>query len=308
MVLRTQPKRSTPVHVQKRRGEHHKTTTRYAKTYWPYLPMALVVGLGILAQVHFSQPSRVLGASSDLSSAALLQQTNLQRRDHKESALTMNEKLSQAAQAKANDMAARDYWSHDTPDGKQPWDFVRQSGYPYYQVGENLAYGFSGSRETVIAWLNSPEHRQNVLGDYRDVGFGIASAPSFQGKENQVIVVAMYGTPESIVTAQSAQTGVAPTLPETSDTTATGNGTVLSSRHVTRFETLMGGVTKWLVLAVAALSSVAFALIILKHGRMWRRAVKKGELFIIRHPMLDTFVLAVGIVGYLLTRTSGFIH
>lgn len=269
--------------------------------------MALIVGLGILAQVHFSRPSQVLGASTDISTTALLQQTNMQRHEHKEHALTLNEKLTQAAQAKAEDMAARDYWSHNTPEGNQPWSFVRQAGYQYYRVGENLAYGFSGSREAVVAWLNSPQHRENVLGDYQDVGFGIASAPSFQGKKNQVIVVAMYGMPDSVVTAQSAQTGVAPnlTVPTSDDNTA---GSVLPARHVTRFETLASGATKWLVFAVAILSSTAVALLVIKHGRLWRRAIKKGEMFIIRHPLLDTFVLGVGVIGYLLTRTSGFIH
>lgn len=269
--------------------------------------MALVVALGIFAQVQLGRPSQVLGASTDISTAALLQQTNIQRHDNKERALTLNDKLARAAQAKAEDMAQRDYWSHTTPDGKQPWSFVRQSGYQYYRVGENLAYGFSNSREAIIAWMNSPEHRENVLGDYQDVGFGIASAPSFQGEDNQVVVVAMYGMPDSVVTAQSAQTGVAPnlTVPTSDDNTA---GSVLPARHVTRFETLASGATKWLVFAVAIISSVAVTLLVVKHGRLWRRAIKKGELFIVRHPILDTFVLGAGVIGYLLTRTSGFIH
>jgi uncharacterized protein YkwD len=269
--------------------------------------MALVVGLGILAQVHMGKPSQVLGASTDISTAALLQQTNIERQAKKESALVLNDRLAQAAQAKAEDMAARNYWSHTTPEGKQPWSFVKQSNYQYYRVGENLAYGFTDSREAVVAWLNSPQHRENVLGEYQDVGFGIAAAPSFQGKDNQVVVVAMYGMPDSVVTGQSAQTGVAPNVAvqTTDDNTA---GSVLPARHVTRFETLTSGATKWLALAVAALSGIALLLLVLKHGRMWRRAIKKGELFIVRHPVLDTLVLSAGVIGYLLTRTSGFIH
>lgn len=306
MVLKTQPKRQAPVHVQKRRGEHHKSTTHYAKTYWPYLPMALIVAMGIFAQVQFSRPSQVLGASTDLSATALLQQTNIHRAQAKEQALTLNTRLTQAAQAKADDMVARNYWSHATPDGRQPWNFVSQAGYQYYQVGENLAYGFSGSRETVVAWLNSPEHRANLLGNYQEVGFGIASAPSYQNKENQTVVVAMYGTPDSFVTSESAQTGIAPQVQFASD--ANTSGSVLPARHVTRFETLAGGATKWLVFAIALISSIAIAWLVVKHGRMWRRAARRSELFIINHPVFDILLLGLGVLGYLLTRTSGFIH
>lgn len=267
--------------------------------------MALVVGLGVLAQVHFSKPADVLGAQSTISASALLQQTNMERQHNKEPALTLNQKLSQAAQAKADDMAARDYWAHNTPDGKQPWSFVQQSGYQYYSVGENLAHGFSDSREAVLAWLNSPQHRKNVLGDYRDVGFGIASAPSFQGKTDQTIVVAMYGTPETVITGQSAQTGLAPEVSLSGDQSASN---VLPARHVTRFETLASGATKWLAFAVAALSSLAVVVFVVKHARLWKRTIRHGEQFIIRHPVLDIIVVSVGVVGYLLTRTGGFIH
>jgi len=38
-------------------------------------------------------------------------------------------RLDSAAQAKANDMAARSYWSHNTPDGQTPWTFMTAAGY-----------------------------------------------------------------------------------------------------------------------------------------------------------------------------------
>jgi uncharacterized protein YkwD len=42
-----------------------------------------------------------------------------------------------------------------------------------YQVGENVAYGYSTPEAVVSAWLNSPSHRDNIEGNYTHTGFGI---------------------------------------------------------------------------------------------------------------------------------------
>src|SRR6185369_9999820 len=107
--------------------------------------------------------------------------------------LQLNDQLAAAAQAKANDMARRGYWSHVTPDGKQPWSFVEASGYQYEAAGENLAYGFGSSDEVMTAWMHSPEHRANILNSvYQDVGFATANVPNYRGTGPETIVVAMY--------------------------------------------------------------------------------------------------------------------
>ncbi len=58
-----------------------------------------------------------------MSRNGLLISTNTERSSNGLPALSINDKLNQAAQAKANDMVARDYWSHNTPDGQEPWVF-----------------------------------------------------------------------------------------------------------------------------------------------------------------------------------------
>ncbi|MEK7153450.1 MAG: hypothetical protein AAB834_05870, partial [Patescibacteria group bacterium] len=65
---------------------------------------------------------------------------------------------------------------------------------------------------------------------------------------------------------------------------------------------------QWAALAVSALATVALISFVTKHAKLWRRYLVRGEDFIIKHPVLDTVILAVGVAGILLTRTTGFIH
>jgi hypothetical protein len=183
-------------HHKKRQAKHHRRSKDYLKTYWPYLPMLLIVGLGIAINSFLSSSGHVLGTESNFSGSSLLSNTNQDRVSDHESSLSLNSELAQAAQSKANDMIASDYWAHVSPSGKTPWTFIMASGYQYSQAGENLAYGFSSSSAVINAWMASPEHRANMLkSTYSDVGFGIAESTNFMGQGPKVIVVAEYGRP-----------------------------------------------------------------------------------------------------------------
>lgn len=152
----------------------------------------------------------VLAYATNVSIAGLLSATNAQRSANGVSSLTENSKLNAAAQAKANDMVTRDYWSHQTPDGKQPWVFITNAGYQYLSAGENLAYGFMTSSGTVTGWMNSPPHKANLLSvNFTEVGFGIANSPNYVGNGPQTVVVAMYGKPQ----AASSPVASKPTTP-----------------------------------------------------------------------------------------------
>lgn len=168
--------------------------------------MLSVAGFGLLINFLWSAPSsQVLSFATNTSLTGLLNETNSQRQSANEPVLRTNAQLTAAAQAKANDMASRNYWSHVTPDGHQPWWFVTNAGYEYQSTGENLAYGFTTSQATVIGWMNSPGHRANILNaEYQDVGFGIANAESYQNDGQQTIVVALYGRPLKQVAAAPA--------------------------------------------------------------------------------------------------------
>lgn len=144
-------------------------------------------------------PSVSAQYATDITGGGLLAETNAYRQSNGRNSLSMSYALSRAAQAKANDMASRDYWAHNTPDGRTPWSFISAVGYAYTAAGENLAYGYTTSDELMAAWEQSPEHRANLLyAGYTQVGFGIANAPDYVGTGQETIVVAEYATPVAV--------------------------------------------------------------------------------------------------------------
>ncbi len=109
-------------------------------------------------------------------------------------ALADNTILDRAAQMKADDMAAKSYFSHTTPDGKTPWYWFAMAGYSFSYAGENLAVLFLNPKDVEQAWIASPDHRANILGkQYADIGVGVASG-MYEGVPT-TYVVELFGTP-----------------------------------------------------------------------------------------------------------------
>jgi hypothetical protein len=134
----------------------------------------------------------VLGMQVDISSEELLSLTNRERQSVGVGSLVINDKLSQAANEKAQDMFDYNYWAHNSPTGKTPWVFIKSSGYKYVYAGENLARGFSSADAVVKAWMESPDHRNNMLSaNYEDVGFAVKLG-KINGEET-VLVVEEFG-------------------------------------------------------------------------------------------------------------------
>ena len=188
----------------------------------------------------------VLGYATDIKINDLLLYTNELREKNGLNDLTLNDALSKAAQAKANDMFKNDYWAHTSPSGKEPWDFIIGVGYDYIYAGENLAVDFSKSNDVVVAWDNSPSHRDNLLSPkYREIGFAVLDG-ELQGRKT-TLVVQMFGNKRSttqLATLPPATNGsrdidkvpdadsVATITTETATVLAPVLGTVLSSSTV----------------------------------------------------------------------------
>lgn len=82
--------------------------------------------------------------------------------------------LSAIAAQRAQDMVARNYFAHVTPDGRTPWDFMRADGCAFGYAGENIAEA-QDEREAAYALWHSMEHRRNTLDThYIRVGVGAA--------------------------------------------------------------------------------------------------------------------------------------
>jgi hypothetical protein len=303
MVLVAQKPKREKTHQKKRDGRHHNTSAKhYRKHYWPYLPLLAIVALGFAVNAMWGPAiAQVLGDHTRTSVRSLLIDTNQQRISHNEAKLSLSPRLINAAQAKANDMAARNYWSHNTPDGRTPWWFIKSSGYQYAAAGENLAYGFKTSSATLNGWMHSPEHRANILNTaYRNVGFGIARAPHYQGRGAKTIVVAMYAEPISALVDTSARPGNLPQRPSPH--------VAEQAAPVSRATTLAPSGVPWSLFVVLVITAVAATVFIVRHLYFWQRVLVHGEHWIIKHRLLDVAIVAIATLGVLLTQTAGFIH
>src|SRR3990167_9988514 len=209
--IKTRSNRSSHRASRKPRGISDKA---FKKVYWPYIPVVLIIGVlltlssqaGAITTFIQHPGGKVLAYATSMSSGGLLSSTNSARSQNGVKALKTNSKLVAAAQAKANDMANRNYWSHNTPEGKTPWTFVVAKGYSYQKLGENLAAGFSNEQATVNGWMASAPHKENLLdGAFSEVGFGWANNPNYTsaGGGPMTIVVAFYGKPQ-VLSAQTS--------------------------------------------------------------------------------------------------------
>ncbi len=165
----------------------------------------VAVGFFALIQtVRFfpSLKNSVLGFSSSITVEQVVSQTNKERAKQGLSALNLNQQLSAAALAKAQDMLEQQYWAHTSPEGKKPWDFMKQASYRYRVAGENLARDFHGTNEMMKAWMASPTHKANIVnGQYQQIGVAVVDG-RLEGFDT-TLVVQMFGTPST----QTAQIG-----------------------------------------------------------------------------------------------------
>ncbi len=293
----TKPKPRRNSATQRRRtGKHHdQNHHHYAKTYWPYLPVFAVLLLGMFVNSWIGRMHHnILGYATNISSSVLLAETNGERTSQHQPALQINPKLTAAAQAKANDMAKRGYWSHVTPDGKQPWSFIDTSGYQYEAAGENLAYGFGTSDQVITAWMNSPTHRANVLNPvYQDVGFATANVADYQGHGPQTIVVAEYGEPIGMINTSTGDTSSTPVILGT------------QTQAVTRWSLV--STASWIPMALAAVVGGALALFFARHAYAWHKVLVRGEYFFVSHPFFDVFLMSAAVLAFLLSHAAGAI-
>lgn len=160
---------------------------------------AFVLSLILAGEVAFLFSILVLLPNThffaDIFPNVLVDSTNIERQKVNENQLTVNPLLQQAAQAKAKDMATKGYFAHTSPEGLTPWYWLEQAGYSYTQAGENLAINFVDSKDVIVAWMNSPGHRANILNqNYTEIG--IATAKGVYKGQEATFVAQFFGRPD----------------------------------------------------------------------------------------------------------------
>ncbi len=136
---------------------------------------------------------KILGTISNLYPVDIIEYTNNYRNKNGLKSLKPNQKLAQAAEAKAEDMFKNNYWDHFSPNNIGPWDFILAEKYDYHFAGENLAKDFNDSNKLVNAWINSPPHKANILNkNYQDIGIAVVEGEL--NNKKTILVVQMFGT------------------------------------------------------------------------------------------------------------------
>lgn len=166
------------------------------KNQQPFLKIgiAVLVLLLFIVGVTPNLRSNALDSLSAIYASVLVNLTNQNRLNANISELKVSSVLEKAAQMKADDMAAKSYFAHNTPDGKTPWYWFDEAGYKYVYAGENLAVNFEESSGVETAWMNSKGHFLNIMNP-KFTEIGIATSTGIYKGRTAIFVVQMFGAP-----------------------------------------------------------------------------------------------------------------
>ena len=130
-------------------------------------------------------------AQTDVAAAKqdIIDRTNALRKENGIAALTTSDKLMQAAQVRADEMAANTVYSHTRPDGR---NFNTVTDCPY--MAENIhriatrylsQHDVSLAEAAVDGWANSETHLRNIRNERLNaIGVGIAKCINAAGEES----------------------------------------------------------------------------------------------------------------------------
>ena len=122
--------------------------------------------------------SQGLDAPAEAQESAMLCLTDYARAQSGQVDLSPTPELEQSAGDKGEDILRCDSFSHFAC-GREFTYWMRQTGYissQCWRVGENLAWGTGGYgtvRSIFRAWMNSPDHRENILGNFTQIGISL---------------------------------------------------------------------------------------------------------------------------------------
>lgn len=149
------------------------------------LPLVLAVALLLSGSaVHASEITR----------SSVVAEMNVRRATFGLPPLREDARLDDAADDRVTDMEDQGYWAHLSPDGREPFVWMRPHGYDYRWAGENLASGFDTTQVLVDAWMESRGHRENILSpNYRDCGVSVIEGAT-TGRASGKSIVVMFGS------------------------------------------------------------------------------------------------------------------
>ena len=146
-------------------------TLRRTRVTTGLLLAATVVG-GALTTPAVGAPSALTQSSTVQLKWDVVGSVNTIRAVHGCKPLKVAKKLNKSAQGHADDMSAQSYFSHTSADGRSWVSRQRATGWKK-PGGENIAQGFGSAGSVMVAWMNSPGHRRNIVNcSFRTIGIG----------------------------------------------------------------------------------------------------------------------------------------
>jgi uncharacterized protein YkwD len=136
--------------------------------------LALVTTLVYLALCGVARAQQSAGCPTalELQTIALV---NAERAAQGLAPYVLDVRLADSARGHSEDMAARGYFSHVTPEGGTFDQRIRAAGYPN-PGAETIAAGYGTPAAAVAGWMGSSGHRAILLSTtQRHIGLGIAS-------------------------------------------------------------------------------------------------------------------------------------
>ncbi|MEZ4416465.1 MAG: CAP domain-containing protein [Gemmatimonadota bacterium] len=147
------------------------------------------VGSWVIAALCLTLPTCDIAATgpdgdscTDSMGQQVLDLVNQHRSDAGLPELIVDARIVDAARRHSRDMAEHDTFSHTGTDGSTPSVRVRESGYDWNYVAENIAAGQTSPAGVVAAWMDSPPHRANILSTraaHAGIGYVQASSTTY---------------------------------------------------------------------------------------------------------------------------------
>jgi len=120
--------------------------------------------------LHFSTKN---GTVDEQAEKAMVAMVNSERKKAGLLPVTADIGLTEVGRAHSQDMFARGYFSHYTPEGESPFDRMDKAAIVYTYAGENLALAPSTDL-AMQGLMNSPGHRANILNPhFNKIGVGV---------------------------------------------------------------------------------------------------------------------------------------
>jgi uncharacterized protein YkwD len=145
--------------------------------------------LFLTSGLMFFTSIEIVIAKSSISERAIFDLVNKERIRNDIAPLTLNNKLTQAAINKAKNLVENNYFNHSSKEGATFSSWIKDTGYKYSFIGENLAKDFSDSKLIIKAWYASPGHKENILNEnFTETGIAVYDN----------VIVQIFGRPEII--------------------------------------------------------------------------------------------------------------